>query len=160
MKHQCLVVAILPLVLAGCCLAQLRLDSPITPNDRQFRVVYEWNTINFAFPSERDRVEASYRGDYIAQNNIISDVKPYANRLYLSLPRMLPGVPATLGFVIAPNNNGRTDPEVEAFPSWEMNQKGNCSALQFVQGIEIDANGMMWVVDSGKIETLAPGEIF
>lgn len=115
--------------------------------------------MNFAFPSESDRVQALYRGDFIPQNNIISDVKPFANRLYMSLPRMLPGVPATLGWVIAPNNNGRTDPEVEPFPSWEMNQKGNCTALQFVQGIEIDSNGIMWVVDSGKVETLAPGKL-
>lgn len=132
--------------------------SSIPASDRQFRVVYEWNVIDFAYPSERERMNAIYSGDYIPQNNLISDIKPYANRLYLSLPRMLPGVPATLGWIIAPENNGRTDPEVEPFPSWEMNKKGNCSALQFVQGIEIDVSGVMWVVDSGKIDTLSPGK--
>lgn len=35
-----------------------------------------------------------------------------------------------------------------------MNQRGNCSALQFVQGIAIDAFGVLWVVDSGRTETL------
>lgn len=128
----------------------------IPPSERQFRVVYEWNVLDFGYPTEKARVDAIYSGDYIPQNNIISDAKPFANRLYVTLPRMLPGVPATLGYIVAPNNNGRTDPEVEPFPSWEMNEKGNCTAFQFVQGIAVDADGLLWVVDSGKPETLAP----
>lgn len=63
--------------------------------ERQFGSVYEWNVIDFAFLSEQDRADAIYRGEYRPQNNLISDVKPYANRLYLSLPRMLPGVPVS-----------------------------------------------------------------
>lgn len=58
---------------------------------------------------------------------------------------------------MAPDNNGRTDPEIEPFPNWETNQIGNCSALQFVQGIAIDSLGILWAVDSGRIETLLPG---
>lgn len=38
-----------------------------------------------------------------------------------------------------------------------MNQRGNCSALQFVQGLAIDAYGILWAVDSGRTETLLPG---
>lgn len=71
---------------------------------------------------------------------------------------MQPGSPATLGYIVAPDNNGRTDPEVEPFPSWQMNQIGNCSALQFVQGIAIDARGILWAVDSGRVNTLLPGK--
>ena len=71
---------------------------------------------------------------------------------------MLPGSPATLGYVVAPDNNGRTDPEIEPYPSWQMNEIGNCSALQFVQGIAIDARGILWAVDSGRVNTLLPGE--
>lgn len=63
-----------------------------------------------------------------------------------------------------------------------MNEIGNCSALQFVQGkhsqtffcslskpkqikifktgIEIDARGILWVVDSGRVNTLLPGKYF
>lgn len=129
----------------------------IPPSERQFRVEYEWNTIDFAFGSDQLRSNAIFSGEYIPQNNIISDVKGYGKRLYLSLPRMLPGVPATLGYVVQPENNGRSDPEVEAFPSWEMNMRGNCSAFQFVQGIAIDKDGIMWAVDSGRSETLSQG---
>lgn len=130
----------------------------VAPEERQFRVVYEWPTIGFAYHSEVERANAIYLNHYIPRNNLISDVKAFANRLYLTIPRMLPGVPATLGWIVAPHNDGRTDPEIEPFPSWEMNEIGNCSALQFVQGISIDQDGIMYVVDSGRIDTLNQGE--
>lgn len=126
--------------------------------ERQFKVVYEWQTLSFAYRSQEERDNAMYSGAYIARNNLISDVKAFANRLYVTVPRMLPGVPATLGWIIAPDDNGRTDPEIEPFPSWDMNAIGNCSALQFVQGIAVDTDGIMWVIDSGRIDTLAQGE--
>ncbi|KAG5676963.1 hypothetical protein PVAND_006755 [Polypedilum vanderplanki] len=128
----------------------------ISPQERQFRVVYEWRTLDFAYRSEQDRSAAIFRGEYIPRNVIISDIKPYANRLYLTTPRMLPGSPSTLGYIVAPDNNGKTDPEIEPYPSWQMNEIGNCSALQFVQGIAIDAKGILWAVDSGRVNTLLP----
>lgn len=135
--------------------------SDVTPAEKQFRVVYEWNVLDFGFRTPEHRLNAYASKEYIPENNILSDVKAYANRLYVTVPRMMPGVPATLGYVVSPNNNGKTNPEIEAFPSWEMNQIGNCSAFQFVQGIAIDADGIMWVVDSGRMETLAaPGNFF
>lgn len=69
----------------------------IPPSESQFRVVYEWRTIDFAFRTDELRVNALNTQDYIPRNNIISDIKAFANRLYVTLPRMLPGVPATLG---------------------------------------------------------------
>uniref|UniRef100_A0A2M4BJ17 Putative major royal jelly protein n=2 Tax=Anopheles marajoara TaxID=58244 RepID=A0A2M4BJ17_9DIPT len=131
--------------------------SPIAPGERQFRVVYEWNVLDFAFATEDERSRALFSGRYIPKNVLISDCKPHTNRLYLTIPRMLPGVPATLGYVVRPENNGRTDPEIVPYPSWEMNERGNCSALQFVQGIAVDKHGIMWVVDSGRTETLSRG---
>lgn len=131
--------------------------APTTQSEKQFRVVYEWNVMDFAYATEDDRARALYHGEYVPKNVLISDVKPYANRLYVSVPRMLAGVPATLGYFVRPDNNGRSDPEIVPFPSWEMNRRGNCSALQFVQGIGIDKYGIMWVVDSGRTETLQRG---
>jgi hypothetical protein len=55
----------------------------VSLQDRQFRVVYEWRTLDFAFKNEQERGAAIFRGEYIPRNVIISDVKPYGNRLYL-----------------------------------------------------------------------------
>jgi hypothetical protein len=60
-----------------------RAQPDISPSDRQFRVVYEWRTLDFAYRNEQERSAAIFRGEYIPRNVIISDVKPYANRLYL-----------------------------------------------------------------------------
>lgn len=60
--------------------------------DRQFRVVYEWRTLDFAYRSDQERSAAIFRGEFQPKNVIISDIKPYANRLYLSVPRMLSGL--------------------------------------------------------------------
>lgn len=153
---------IILLVCIGLALTRAQRSSfplpEVAPEERQFRVVYEWSTISFAYPSDNDRAKAAYLNSYNPRNNLISDVKAFANRLYLTLPRMLAGVPATLGWIVSPNNNGRTDPEIEPFPSWEMNEIGNCTALQFVQGIAIDPDGIMWVIDSGRTETLNPSK--
>lgn len=60
-----------------------RQQPDISPIERQFRVVYEWRTLDFGFRNEQERSAAIFRGEYIPRNVIISDIKPYANRLYL-----------------------------------------------------------------------------
>lgn len=61
----------------------------VSPAERQFRVVYEWRTLDFAFRNEQERSAAIFRGEYVPRNVIISDVKPYANRLYVVSLRRL-----------------------------------------------------------------------
>lgn len=60
-----------------------RIQPDVSPTERQFRVVYEWRTLDFAFRNEQERSAAIFRGEYIPRNVIFSDVQPYANRLYL-----------------------------------------------------------------------------
>lgn len=55
----------------------------VSPAERQFRVVYEWRTLDFAFRNEQERSAAIFRGEYVPRNVIFSAIKPYANRLYL-----------------------------------------------------------------------------
>lgn len=66
---------------------------------------------------------------------------------------MLDGVPATLAYIPAQQND-TTAPKLKPFPSWNDNTIGNCDALQFVQNIEIDRNGIMWILDNGRVGTL------
>lgn len=72
------------LQICTCVLTQRDRGPPdISPQDRQFRVVYEWRTIDFTYRNDADRSAAIFRGEYIPRNVIISDVKPFANRLYV-----------------------------------------------------------------------------
>lgn len=47
-------------------------------------------------------------------------------------------------------------PLLNPYPSWEMNQIGNCDAFQYVQSMEIDQFGRMWVVDVGRVDIFKP----
>lgn len=121
----------------------------------QFRVIYEWKTFDFKWPNGTAREDAITAGNYIKENVIISGVKPWGDRLYLTLPRMKAGVPATLVWIPA-NASNATSPELEPFPSWEANMIGDCKSFQSVQSVEIDTNGTMWIIDNGRTSTINP----
>lgn len=63
-------------------------------------------------------------------------------------------MPATLATI--PVQQTETAPKLQPFPSWKDNTVGDCNALQFVQNIEIDRNGIMWILDNGRVGTLTP----
>ncbi|CAK1596291.1 unnamed protein product [Parnassius mnemosyne] len=125
---------------------------PPAPRREQFRVIYEWNAIDFQWDSPEDREAYLNTSRYIPRNVLISGINFYGENLYLTLPRMLEGVPATLATI--PVQQVDTAPKLKPFPSWSANTIGDCAALQFVQNVEIDRNGIMWILDNGRIGTL------
>ncbi|XP_045771530.1 protein yellow-like [Maniola jurtina] len=132
-------------------------DKPPRPpqHPEQFRVIYEWRTIDFEWESPGDRESYLNTSRYIPQNVLISGINFYKDNIFLTLPRMLNGVPATLAYIPAFQND-TTSPKLKPFPSWKDNTVGDCYALQFVQNIEIDRNGIMWILDNGRVGTLTP----
>lgn len=120
----------------------------------RFQVLYEWNYLNFTFPDKDSLMTAMSTGKYIPENSIISGIKYWDNYLYLTLPRMKQGVPATLCRIHAHTHNNDTEPLLEPFPTWAMNTEGDCEALQNVQNIEIDTSGKIWILDGGRTATM------
>ncbi|XP_076233712.1 dopaminechrome tautomerase [Calliopsis andreniformis] len=127
----------------------------VTMCHEPFQVIFQWNTIDVVWPSDDERQYAVSHGDYIPANNFIAGIKFWKGKMYLSLPRWKDGVPVTLGVTSATPVNRVTAPNLEAFPSWEMQKVGDCSALQYVQSMEIDPIGRMWVLDSGRSSSLS-----
>ncbi|NP_001154990.1 yellow-x1c precursor [Nasonia vitripennis] len=119
------------------------------------KVQYEWKYLNFTWPSAEDHDRAINDGSYIPENNPIAGIKVWKDRLYLTIPRWKHGVPATLLVTSLNPVNGDVSPNVEPFPNWQMQRIGDCSAFQFVQSMEIDPKGRMWVIDTGRVATLA-----
>lgn len=120
----------------------------------QFQVMFEWKSIDFQWRLDDERKQALVRGDYIPANNFLTTVKFWKDKMYVTLPRWKDGVPVTLGVTSAEPVNGVTAPLLEAFPNWDMQKLGDCSAFQLVHSVEIDPKGRMWVLDTGRATSL------
>lgn len=145
-------LAFLAVLAAAAAQNETNPPRPPPPRREQFRVVYEWNAIDFEWASPVDREAYLNTSRYIPQNVLISGINFYGENLFLTMPRMLDGVPATLATI--PLQSSDTAPKLKPFPSWSDNAVGDCSALQFVQNVEIDKNGIMWILDNGRVGTL------
>lgn len=123
------------------------------PELNEFKEVYMWNQLDFQWPDASARLRALSDARFQPVNCALSGVRAWRDRLYVTLPRLLPGVPATLASLPAASPPGAYSPALDPFPSWDMQAVGNCTALQYVQSVEIDAAGRMWVPDSGRVNT-------
>ncbi|XP_066596377.1 dopaminechrome tautomerase-like [Prorops nasuta] len=144
--RRLLLLLLLPLLLG----ALLQLVASHEP----FRVIFEWKTVNVSWPSEELRVHSINHKWYIPANHPVAGIKLWKGKMYLTFPRWKEGVPFTLGVTSATPIKNITDPKVEAYPNWDMQKVGDCRAFQFVQSMEIDPKGRMWVLDTGRTETL------
>ncbi|XP_012254941.2 protein yellow-like [Athalia rosae] len=119
-----------------------------------FKVIFEWNATEFNWASPEALDQAIKHKEYIVENNAIAGIKIWKNKMYLTIPRWRKGVPVTLGVTSATPVNDVTAPKLDPYPNWDMQTLGDCNAFQFVQSMEIDPLGRMWVLDTGRTETM------
>jgi hypothetical protein len=82
-------------------------------------------------------------------NNVITGLKYWKGTYYVSVPRWQDGVPSTLNTIeTAPSGVNNL---LKPYPSCAMNKIGDSTAFQYVQSMEIDTQGRMWVIDVGRI---------
>lgn len=125
-----------------------------TTTVEEFRVVYEWYKLDFTWADDNAKLDAFINRRYIPENNIISGLKVWKHWVFLTLPRWKEGVPATLATVPSTPRGSSASPRLEPFPSWEWQDVTNCSCLRNVHSVEIDPNGIIWIVDTGTINEL------
>jgi sugar lactone lactonase YvrE len=119
-----------------------------------FIVQFQWNYLNYSWPSEEAYLKADKDESYMEKNNVVTGIKLWKDKMYLTIPRYKNGVPVTLAVTSSTPINGQTAPKLEPYPNWDMQRIGDCSAFQFVQSIEIDPMGRMWILDSGRSATM------
>uniref|UniRef100_A0A0B7ARG0 Bee-milk protein n=1 Tax=Arion vulgaris TaxID=1028688 RepID=A0A0B7ARG0_9EUPU len=124
-------------------------------------LVYEWTRLEYDWPTDALKQKAIDNKTFIPERNMVAGIKVYNNNIYLSVPRWFftNGIPVTLAKVVTVNGKVKLRP----YPNWAAQEQGNCNALQYVQGMEIDPNtGFMYVVDIGRIAqtlNLCPAKI-
>ncbi|XP_076169512.1 yellow-e3 [Ptiloglossa arizonensis] len=125
-----------------------------SPVYERLKIIYEWKALEFAFPSELDRQTAIKNQIFVPGGPLPIDVDVYngghQSKVFVSIPRFLDGVPATLGYVtndITPAGN----PIIAPYPNWGYNTLGSCDSITSVYRMKIDECGRLWVLDTGKL---------
>jgi Major royal jelly protein len=110
------------------------------------QLLYSWQQVVYDF-STCSYCASQPPGFNIPANNAITGIKYYANDLYLTVPRWRTGVPSTLNKVV--QVDGRA--VLQAWPSWDFVNVANPSGVRYVQSMEIDTSGRMWILDVGRL---------
>lgn len=85
-----------------CIIMMSVMASLVSANDN-LSVAYEWKELDFAYRSAQDRADAITSGEFLAANVIPVGLEVFKHRLFLTLPRLKSGVPASLAYI---NLNG------------------------------------------------------
>ncbi|XP_053697507.1 protein yellow [Sabethes cyaneus] len=120
------------------------------------RVAYQWNQIDFEFPSETERAEALSSRSFIPENVIPVGLEVYKKRLFLTLPRWKTGIPASLAYININETNTKS-PKLRPYPSWNAHrQLSTDEAPEIVSPFRIRADrcGRLWVLDTGVSDIL------
>ncbi|XP_069685295.1 dopaminechrome tautomerase [Periplaneta americana] len=120
-----------------------------TVGEQIFETLYEWNLLSYDLPAN----------GYVPQNNLFTGLEVYWDRIFLALPNLRSGVPATLTWLPRPDSPQASyidkSPALQPYPGWEwQGTAGNCTGLVSVYRIRVDRCNRLWVLDSGVITTL------
>ena len=131
-------------------------NTTINSEDFEIETLFSWDSLKFDFSENARNIKKSY----VEENNILGNVRLYKDTYYLSVPRYLNGVPATLNTIVnsKDTNDNSISPNLRPFPSLEENLIGDCNSLQNVLALEIDPFGRLWIVDSGNAEIYRTGK--
>ena len=115
-------------------------------NVGDFEILFNWSRLDWMF--ENPQMEAEFYDKEYWKGCMPAGFKTdRAGNFYLSVPRWVPGIPATVNKIEVIDGKAK----LCAFPSWEMNEIGNPTALQSVLGWEIDELNRAWLLDQGHI---------
>ncbi|CAG9772683.1 unnamed protein product [Ceutorhynchus assimilis] len=115
----------------------------------KLEVVNQWNFLEFDPPNEFGA--ANFR----PENTVFTGVEITPDRIFISIPRLRDGVPATL--VTVPRNTPPgSSPKPQPYPDWSYHGAGigldnatTCAGLVSVYRTRLDSCGRLWVLDSG-----------
>jgi sugar lactone lactonase YvrE len=112
----------------------------------EYEILFKWSRLDWLFQGEAMKTEfyekEYWKGAMPAGFKVDRD-----GNYYLSVPRWVPGIPATVNKIEVVNGNAM----LSAYPSWEMNKIGDPTALQSVLGWEIDELNRAWFLDQGHV---------
>ncbi|KAI4502045.1 hypothetical protein M0802_002727 [Mischocyttarus mexicanus] len=113
---------------------------------------FTFNGHSLEWPCQSTKNIYETSGRYTARNVIATRMQIYKDDAILALPRYKPGVPFTLGAVSLRSKTCK--PMIMPFPCWAIQEEGNCEALQSAIDIVLDIQDILWVLDTGIVNTM------
>ncbi|XP_065335481.1 protein yellow-like [Cloeon dipterum] len=130
-------------------LAAIFLFSLDVANAINFTTVYEWDKFDFIWPSGADTSIGQIKDEYKPGNVYLDYMAIFGERLFISHDMGFPGIPASLVW-LPTSGTSTAPPKLAPFPSWEFHKKDMCESIQKAKGMEMDADGRLWVPDDGN----------
>lgn len=141
--HVCLIISV-------TCVDFLESFDGNYYDNNDFTIAFEWSYINFTWRSNRQYSKAILGRKYVPENVMPGGIKIYRDTLYIALPRFRTGVPVTLSS-LSIQMASKSGSLLRPFPSWKDNDDSTCENLQSMLSMEIDSNGIMYVIDGVRI---------
>nr|XP_031828179.1 uncharacterized protein LOC116425102 isoform X1 [Nomia melanderi] len=146
----------IPAVMAICVVASALAEEEIIVVPEEEVVApsasIKWTGGSFEWPCPTTKSMFKNNGKYISKNVIATRAAIYNNDAIVALPRFKAGVPATLAKI------SLNDPNCQAtlvpYPCWSVQEEGTCSALQNAVDLYLDPQNILWVLDTGVVNTL------
>ncbi|XP_060521907.1 protein yellow [Cylas formicarius] len=107
---------------------------------------------NVLFPCPSTKNIYASSGRYIPKNIIPTRFQILNDYAIVALSKFRPGVPFTLA-----KFSLRTEgcvASLEPYPCWNIQEEGNCKAIQNAVDVALDAANNLWVLDTGIVNTL------
>ncbi|KAL3274487.1 hypothetical protein HHI36_015870 [Cryptolaemus montrouzieri] len=122
-------------------------------NCLDLEVLNQWNLFEFNFPYDNALITA-----FRPENTVFTGLEITDDRIFVSMPRLWSGVPATLA-TIPRNMPPGSSPVLQVYPDWSFHSAGrgnvsSCSELVSVYRIRQDSCNRLWVLDSGIMTSL------
>ena len=108
-------------------------------------VVYQFDKLEYEWPNRT--IENRFKN---TESNPIG-IKVHADRVFLNVPRWHGNDhPVNLAVAPRPRDDGGcirrpSAPRLKPFPNLEFQKLGDCDAIQYVQSMQIEPSGVMWL---------------
>lgn len=113
---------------------------------------YRLNGAELAFPCDATKNIFLQTGRYVPKNVIATRMQIFKEDAIIALPRLKHGVPYTLAKMSLKTKGFKAS--LQPFPCWNIQEEGNCEALQNVVDLVLDPLDILWVLDLGITNTL------
>ena len=115
-------------------------------------MVYRFDKLEYEWPNRT--IENRYMN---TKSNPIG-IKVHAGRVFLNVPRWHGNDhPVNLAAVPRPKDDGgcirrQAAPRLKPFPTLEFQKLGDCNAIQYVQSMQIEPSGVMWLPGTSIVQ--------